>query len=53
MITLFNLGDLIGRTLPNWPRFVWLSERGVVICSIIRLVFFPLFVMAVKHTVCL
>eukprot|EP00455_Lapot_gusevi_P022856 TRINITY_DN237_c0_g1_i1.p1 TRINITY_DN237_c0_g1~~TRINITY_DN237_c0_g1_i1.p1 ORF type:complete len:160 (+),score=62.90 TRINITY_DN237_c0_g1_i1:208-687(+) len=51
MITVFDLGDQIGRTLPNWPVCVVLKQRGVVISTVLRLVFFPLFILAARHQV--
>ncbi len=49
MVCVFDLGDLIGRWLPNRPSAVIVGPRGVLICSVLRLMFFPLFVLHLKH----
>jgi len=49
MITLFDLGDLIGRTIPNWPRFVIRNERLVAVFTVLRVVFLPLFIWCTRH----
>eukprot|EP01006_Ploeotia_vitrea_P017716 TRINITY_DN48955_c0_g1_i1.p1 TRINITY_DN48955_c0_g1~~TRINITY_DN48955_c0_g1_i1.p1 ORF type:complete len:518 (+),score=293.41 TRINITY_DN48955_c0_g1_i1:115-1668(+) len=48
MITLFDVGDLIGRSLPNNPKFIVLGERGVFVGVAMRFVFLFLFVACIK-----
>ena len=49
MVCVFDLGDLIGRWLPNRPSAVIVGPRGVLIGSVLRFVFFPLFVLHLKR----
>jgi len=46
MIFVFDFGDLIGRSIPTFPSFIIFEERGVLIGSVARLVFFPLFILS-------
>ncbi len=52
MIFVFDLGDLVGRALPNlqaWADASFLSVRATLIGVGLRFLFFPLFVFAVGH----
>ncbi|KAJ6237318.1 equilibrative nucleoside transporter 1 [Anaeramoeba flamelloides] len=50
LITLFNTGDLIGRSLPEWfPNF--LSTKFIICVVFLRLIFCVLFVLCVKKTI--
>ncbi len=49
MIGLFDAGDLIGRTIPNWPRFIIRNELVITVLAVLRVVFLPLFIAAARH----
>jgi hypothetical protein len=53
MILVFDIGDMVGRFLPNipyWSSASFLRARPVHIAVLVRLVFFPLFIVTVKHS---
>ena len=49
MLTMFMVFDFLGRTLPRW--FQWISAERLWIWVVIRLVFYPLFILCVKSPV--
>lgn len=52
LVALFNLGDLIGRSLPNFEFFTSrLMMRAQVILAVSRLIFVPLFVLCIRPRV--
>ncbi|GAA5927602.1 nucleoside transmembrane transporter FUN26 [Sporobolomyces koalae] len=42
---VFAAGDWFGRVLPQWEKLAWTNWKGLLICSIARVVFIPLFLM--------
>lgn len=50
MVTLFDVGDLVGRSLPSYSVFAnLLSDTAVYSASAVRVVFVPLFLFAIKN----
>lgn len=49
MVFVFCLGDLVGRWVPKFQSLVLFGPRGVLVSCVLRLVFFALFLVLVKH----
>jgi hypothetical protein len=48
MVFVFCLGDLLGRWSVKWQALVVVGPTGVLLSSVLRLAFFPLFAMYVS-----
>jgi len=48
---VFNVGDLIGKSLPKWKYFQTVSSKKIYIINVVRVVFLPLFILCVKPKV--
>ncbi|GAA5891685.1 hypothetical protein JCM5296_005511 [Sporobolomyces johnsonii] len=42
---VFAAGDWFGRVLPQWEKLAWTNWKGLMACSVARVVFVPLFLM--------
>ncbi|GAA5993590.1 hypothetical protein JCM5350_008367 [Sporobolomyces pararoseus] len=42
---VFSAGDWFGRVLPQWEKLAWTNWKGLMICSVARFAFVPLFLM--------
>jgi solute carrier family 29 (equilibrative nucleoside transporter), member 1/2/3 len=49
-LTMFQVGDVIGRSIPNaGPRVILQDQRVIGLLSALRVIFLPLFIFQVRH----
>jgi equilibrative nucleoside transporter 1/2/3 len=48
IVSIFNLGDFIGRSLPRWERLIIVPRRWLFVPVLARVVFVPVFVLCVE-----
>jgi equilibrative nucleoside transporter 1/2/3 len=48
IVSIFNVGDFIGRSLPRWERLIIVPRRWLTVPVLARVVFVPVFVLCVE-----